>query len=159
MPKNIPACPISFKKIDENVARLNCLASLFLVIAGWLYPAIWLFLIVSFFLRAYAIELSPVYRLNQIIIRVAGIKPYMIDRAPKLFAAKIGLFMTILVYAFYYLGFQIPLILTVGFLVGATFSASFLNYCLGCKFYALFASLGLIKLHTPKPVKKKRKRK
>jgi len=91
------------------------------------------------------------------MVKFIGLKTYKIDRAPKLFAAKIGFFMTILITCFYYFSFQIPLLLSVGFLIGATFSAAFLNYCLGCKIYALFASWGIIKLNSTKPKNKKRR--
>jgi len=92
-----PFCPISDKKINERVARINALITI-AVLASFLFTqSIWFigFLAADFMLRALCLnKFSPVSLASGNIIKLFQINDHMMNAGPKIFAARIGLFLS-----------------------------------------------------------------
>src|ERR1700744_2084566 len=90
-------CPVDFVVINENKARLTAffvliLGVIFLVTDQWIIVA---FLVLDFFLRANNLgKYSLPAILSDALIKLLKIKNKPTDRAPKRFAAGVGLVFT-----------------------------------------------------------------
>lgn len=131
-------CPISFKQVDENAARLNALLSAFFVVLFLVtsYKFIIIFLAIDFFIRGF---IDPLYSFNTAIsksvLRLLNRKPMLIDGSPKIFAAKMGFVFSTMIFVFAIMDFQIASRI-VG--IALTFFASLegiFSFCVGCKIY------------------------
>lgn len=139
------SCPINKQTIDENVARLNGFFTILLLLTGYFVkPLIYLFLTLDFALRIYKVKLSPVARLSKFLLNLLHIKPIPTNRAPKRFAAKIGLVMSLLLLVFWASSHNQALLITLLFFLTAASLESFFNYCVGCKIYSLLSSARII---------------
>lgn len=137
-------CPISFKKIDENVARLNgfftvVLLFVFLVTSSIL-PV--LLLLADFLVRGIEKpQFSPLALLSKFILSRFNAKPHLINAGPKIFAARIGLLFSLLITLSVLFGLNVPaIIFTLVFGICAFLEAAF-NYCVACKLYPFFYKL------------------
>jgi len=132
-------CPVDFVTINENKVRVIAFFVLVLAII-YLFTGIWLimaFLVVDFFLRAINLgKFSLLGLLADAVIKQLKIKPKPVDRAPKRFAAIIGLAFTAatLLSGLLHL-FLLANILTI---VLCCFAAleSFAGFCAGCYVYS-----------------------
>lgn len=134
-------CPISFKKIDENVARLNGLFTVLLLVIFLLTSSIVpvLLLLVDFLARGFERpQWSLLARLSKFILLTFKVKPLLINAGPKIFAARIGLLFSLLITLSVLFGLDITaIIFTAVFGVCAFLEAAF-NYCVACKLYPFF---------------------
>ena len=148
--KHIAACPIGKDLIDENVVRLNAFFTIIILVFGWFFPMVWLFLVLDFALRIKATKFSPVARFSRFLMHEGfKAKPKPINAKPKLFAAKIGLIFSLLLTLSYFFKWPVVgMIVLVLFLTAASLEA-FFNFCLGCLIYQVLTNLGLIKTHQP----------
>ena len=109
-------CPIGGEKIDESAARVNGAITLAVLALAMLTPARWLiaYLIVDFTLKVFAgFAYSPNCWAARHVANAMKLTPYMIDEAPKRFAASIALFMSVASFVAYYgfeslTGFYVP---------------------------------------------------
>lgn len=133
-------CPVSPERVDENRVRVTALGVVFImgvffVTGNSLFPAL---LIVDFYIRAFTkLPYSPLSWLAHKFVKVMGTKPVLIDKAPKIFAARIGLLFTIATTIASLLGFSL-----LSYIVGATlvlfaFLECGLNFCMGCWVYTV----------------------
>jgi len=133
-------CPVSPERVDENRVRVTALGVVFLmgvffVTGNALFPAL---LIVDFYIRAFTgLPYSPLSWLAHKFVKVMGTKPVLIDKAPKVFAARIGLLFTIVTTISSILGFSL-----LAYIVGATlvlfaFLECGINFCMGCWVYTV----------------------
>lgn len=139
------ACPISKTQIDGNVARLNGFFSLVLLVAGYLCPLLWLFLLLDFIIRSFKVKYSPVARVSKSVLNLLHVKPNPINFAPKKFAARIGLLMSVFLNLFLIFDLSIGVYIVLGMFCVATALEAFFDYCLGCKAYSVLITLGAIK--------------
>ncbi|HLP05393.1 MAG TPA: DUF4395 domain-containing protein [Paludibacter sp.] len=131
-------CPISNRKIDEHVARLNgafTLLFLGLFFATGHVSALFV-LFVDFFLRSgkfFRYSLFSFFSRN--ITAAISLKPTLINAGPKIFASRIGLlFSLVLLVGFIFGATNTTLI--VGAILGAcAFLESVLGYCVACQVY------------------------
>lgn len=145
------SCPIDYNTIDEHVARLNGFFTVILLcVAYFIQPFLYLIILLDFLLRVLKTQYSPVAQFSKLILNLLHIKPVPIDRAPKLFAAKIGFIMSMLLIIFFAASLKPALTITLIFFLFAASLESFFNYCLGCKIYTLLVSIGIIKPQTTK---------
>src|SRR5690606_9203258 len=96
-------CPVSDLQINAPVARFNALFTLLILLLFFYFHNLFLivFLAIDFALRANDMsEYSPLALLSRFIVKSFGIKPKMQNAGPKLFAAKIGYFLCILIIVF-----------------------------------------------------------
>ena len=138
------ACPISFKRVDENAARINALLSvltvaLFLVTS---YKFIIIFLAIDFFIRGFIDPLYSFYSVfSKSILRVLNVKPKPIEGSPKIFAAKMGFVFSTLIFLFSIINFQIGIeVLGISLIFFALLEGVF-KFCVGCKIYSFLEGL------------------
>ncbi len=135
--KNI-LCPISDERINEQVTRLNALfVILTVVMAFTLNSALFLvFLVADFYIRAFTkLKYSPISYLSSSLSNALNLPLKQIDKAPKIFAARLGLIMSALITILFLLNFTVASILVAGILVffaGLEFAFAI---CAGCTIY------------------------
>lgn len=135
--KNI-ICPVSSLRVDENIVRFTALWVVLLSGATVLVPNFYipLYLAFDFYLRAFTkARFSPLSWLSMSIVKALKLKPHMIDKAPKIFASRIGLFLTVLMSVSALLGFTVPLISIGAVLMMFAFLECGINFCAGCWVY------------------------
>ncbi len=138
--KNL-VCPLSSERISDLIPRISgsivvFLLFLYVLTNNILIPA---FLLVDFFLRGFTKgEYSPVAKLSRFISANIRKKGKLIDKAPKIFAARLGFIFTFLIFIFQLTGLSIvsetlsyALILFAGLECVA-------NFCVGCWIFTLF---------------------
>lgn len=129
-------CPISFKKTNSKIARINAAIAVVLVIIALVKPNIWLpaFLTVDFFILGFLQKPSPRAWLSRAIHFVVK-GGTVINAGPKIFAAKIGFWasLAITLASFFDIAnayYAFGVILTIAASMEALF-----EFCLGCKVY------------------------
>ena len=131
-------CPISTERVDENRVRTTAfgilvIMGLFFMTSNPVFPAI---LMLDFYIRAFTrLKYSPVSFLAHLFVKAIGTEPVWIDKAPKMFAARVGLLLTSLTLGAALL--QLPLLATItgATLVLFSFLECGLNFCAGCWVY------------------------
>jgi len=131
-------CPISTERVDENRVRTTAfgiltIMGLFFMTNNPVFPAI---LMLDFYIRAFTrLKYSPVSFLAHLFVKAMGTEPVWIDKAPKMFAARVGLLLTSLTLGAALL--QLPLLATItgATLVLFSFLECGLNFCAGCWVY------------------------
>jgi hypothetical protein len=136
--KTTAFCPISNKKIDDHVARLNggftiIILALF-VYTGSILPV--LFLLIDFALRSgkYS-RFSPLAVLSKNITKLLPLKPVLINAGPKIFAARIGLVFNLAIILSYSLGLSTLSLIITAIFGACAFLESVLGFCVACQFY------------------------
>jgi hypothetical protein len=136
--KTYVLCPISDKKIDESVAR-TIAAFAFLIVLSFAFTQSiipLLFLAADFLLRAMDLSnYSPVALASRRIVWAMGIDKSYINAGPKIFAARLGLFMVslIIIFVFFNLGW-LALVLA-GVLGLFSFLETAFRLCVACEIY------------------------
>lgn len=131
-------CPVSSDRVDENRVRATAfgvilLLGFFFMTSHPVFPAI---LIVDFYIRAFTrLKYSPLSFLGHQLVRLLGTQPHMIDKAPKVFAARVGLLFSVLITASALLGFSMGSAIFAATLVLFAFLECGLNFCAGCWVY------------------------
>jgi hypothetical protein len=141
-------CPVDFIKINENKARLIAFFVLVLTLV-YLKTGFWLiiaFLLIDFLLRATNLgKYSLIGFVSDAVIKQLNIKPKPVDRAPKRFAAIVGVVFTaaILITSF----LLIPVIALSLAVILALFASleSFFSFCAGCYVYHFGRRVSLFK--------------
>ena len=136
--KTIAFCPISNKKIDEHVARLNggftlLFIALFIVTRS-IIPVLFLFL--DFALRSGNLSrFSPLAYLSRNIAGSLFLKPLLINAGPKIFAARIGFVFNVLIILFYLSGLSVLSFVFTAIFGVCAFLESVFGYCVACQVY------------------------
>jgi len=135
--KNI-ICPVSSERANENVVRITAfwvimLTGLFMAFPN---PFIPLYLAFDFYIRAFTkSKYSPLSWVAAGMSRSFKLKPHWIDRAPKIFAARVGLLFSILIFSLTITGLTSAAIGTAGVLALFAFLECGINFCAGCWVY------------------------
>ena len=138
------ACPISFKQVDENAARINAFLSAITVVIFLLtsYKFLIVFLAIDFFIRGFIDPLYSFYSaISKSFLRSIGRKPKLIDGSPKIFAAKLGFIFSTLILLFTTMDYKLlssgvgVMLIFFAFLEGA------FSFCVGCKVYTLIEKI------------------
>ncbi len=149
--KNELECPVDFVSINENKARLTAffvlgLSVIFLFIQLWIIPA---FLVVEFFIRVNNWgKYSLLGILSDELIKQIGIKNKPTDRAPKRFAAGVGLVFAVAILVFLLLNLTIVSIALAVVIAIFAFLESFVGFCAGCYVYTIMK-----KIYSPLKIK------
>lgn len=131
-------CPVSGDRVDENRVRATAfgvvvIMGLFLMTGLWIFPAI---LGIDFFIRAFtSYPFSPLSWLGSKLVRLLSVESVWIDKAPKVFAARIGFIFSLLTLAGTWLGLELFTTITASTLVLFAFLECGLNFCMGCWVY------------------------
>jgi len=132
-------CPVDFIKINENKARLIAffvlaLSLVYLKTGFWLIMA---FLLMDFVLRATNLgRYSLLGFISDAVIKQLKIKPKPVDRAPKRFAAMIGVLFTIAILASSVLQLHVVVFSLAAVLSIFACLESFFAFCAGCYVYS-----------------------
>ena len=131
-------CPISEKKVDDHVARLNGGITLTLLIlfsiSSNVIPV--LILLVDFALRSGSLSRLSIFSfVSRYVLKTLAVKPEMINAGPKIFAARIGLFFSIAIIVSYILGIDSLVYALSGIFAICAFLESFFGYCVACQIY------------------------
>jgi len=136
--KSTALCPISDKKIDEHVARLNGAFTLFFLVVFILTRNIVpiLFLLVDFALRSGSqSRYSVLSILSRNILKLFSVKPELINAGPKIFAARIGLVFNFAIILSFLIGLNNLTIIITGIFGICAFMESALGICIACQIY------------------------
>ncbi|MBS1523958.1 MAG: DUF4395 domain-containing protein [Bacteroidetes bacterium] len=138
--ENNMQCPVDFVPMNENKARLTALFVLILCIV-FLFTNWWIiiaFLVVDFLLRANNLgKYTLLAILSDVIINQLKIKNKPTDRAPKRFAAGVGLVFTIGVLILTLLKLDTATLIVILVLIFFAFLESFIGFCAGCYVYSI----------------------
>ncbi len=135
--KNI-ICPVSPLRVDENIVRFTALWVVLLAGVTVLVPNIYIpvYLAFDFYLRAFTkARYSPLSWISMQFVKALKLKPHLIDKAPKIFASRIGLSLTVLMAVAALLGFTTLLISIGAVLMLFAFLECGVNFCAGCWVY------------------------
>ncbi len=136
--KQYAFCPISDKKVNEKVIRMNALFTVLIIITLSALPNVFLalFLTVDFFLRAFDFgNLSLVGISSKNIVKLFSVNTHLINAGPKIFAARIGLVLSSLLALSFVLNLNI-LTYTLSGIIGLFAFLEFaFGLCVACKIY------------------------
>jgi len=131
-------CPVSPERVDENRVRVTALGVVFTMgayfVTGFaLFPAL---LVVDFVIRGFTkLSYSPLSYLAHLFVKATGTSPVLIDKAPKVFAARIGLVLTTITTLSALMHWPLLAYTTGSVLVLFAFLECGLNFCMGCWLY------------------------
>lgn len=131
-------CPVSNERIDERVTRMNALLVILMVIAGFLFNSVILhvFLTADFFIRAFTrIRFSPLSYLSTQMANALQLDKKVIDKAPKVFAARLGFLMSAAILVLSLSGLNTAVFIIGGILVFFASLELVLAVCVGCIIY------------------------
>lgn len=131
-------CPISDERINEQVPRMTAVLVIVSVIIGFAFSSVLVMAVVAadFFIRAFTkMKFSPLSCLAYWLVRALKLPAKSIDKAPKIFAARMGFVMTLAFTLLYGLQLFTASAVVAGVLVffaGLEFAFAF---CAGCTIY------------------------
>ncbi len=131
-------CPISKDKVNEQVVRLNAIIGVLLVIAGFAFDSVFymLFLMSDFFIRAFTpARFSPISFVSHWITNTMRLGDKQIDKAPKIFAARLGFLLLLMLNILFLTGAQAPAMIVGGIFVLFAMLEFALAICIGCIIY------------------------
>lgn len=134
-------CPVSNEKIDERATRLNALLVILIVIAGYLFNSVIfpVFLAADFFIRGFTrFRFSPLSYLSNQMTYVLQLDKKITDKAPKIFAARIGFVFSLAISVLLLLNLNTAALITGGVLVFFASLELALAICMGCIMYTYF---------------------
>jgi hypothetical protein len=136
--KTYALCPISEKKVNEKVARLNAGFTV-LLISGFFFSQNIIFVAflgIDFFLRtADRSKYSLVAISSKNIVKYLQVKELLINAGPKIFAARIGLVFSSLIILSYLLNAKILALILAGILGLFSFLEAVFGLCIACEIY------------------------
>ena len=135
--KNL-VCPISDQRINEYVTRINALLTIVVVVLAFALNSVFLlaFLIADFFIRAFTeVKFSPVGFVSHYMSSVLSLSVKMIDKAPKIFAARLGFLMTTVIAGLFIMKMTVAAMVVAGILIFFAALEFLFAICVGCMIY------------------------
>lgn len=132
-------CPISDERVNEQVTRLNALFCILLVVSGFVFHSVlfFIFLLADFYIRAFTkAKYSPISYVSSHMANALKLNKKSIDKAPKIFAARIGFLMTLAIVVLSLLQFNTAALVFAGILVFFAALEFALAVCMGCIMYS-----------------------
>ena len=130
-------CPVSNEQINENVSRVTAslvlsLILLFIITQNILFLAVALF---DFSFRIFEkVPVSPISWLVRTFFNITNLPKKMINKAPKVFAARLGFFLSALALGLFFF-FPLAASVIAGILAVCIFADVAFNFCIGCIIY------------------------
>jgi len=136
--KSFAFCPVSEKRINERVARVNAALTVVLIgvfaVTQNIIPI--LFLALDFLFRsADNSRYSLISISSKGIVKYLAMNEYLINAGPKLFAARIGFLFSVMIIITYIIGASVPAFMLAGTLGIFSFLESALGICVACEIY------------------------
>ncbi len=132
-------CPISNEYINERVTRLNALFGIILIVTGLVFNSVLfiIFLTADFYTRAFSnAKYSPISYLSHRMAHALNLDKKNIDKAPKIFAARIGFIMSLAIAILMLFQLNAAAIAVAGILVFFASLEFVLAICMGCIIYS-----------------------
>lgn len=132
-------CPISTEKVNERLTRFNALLTILLVAAGFVFNTAFfpLLLMVDFFIRAFGdSKYSPLSITSSAIVHLLQLSKRPTDKAPKIFAARMGFIMTFTIAVLFLSGLYTASTVVAGILVFFAALEFLFGICVGCYIYS-----------------------
>lgn len=131
-------CPVSTVKVDSHISRLTVFLNVLLMVyfLFTVAPLAILVVAIDYGIRAMGYnQYSPICFIASLIIHISGMKAKMVDKAPKIFASRLGFICATLGFIFITAQLTFASILIVSlFVVLATLDSVF-DFCVGCMIY------------------------
>jgi hypothetical protein len=131
-------CPVSYKKVDEHVARFNAAISVLLIITFLITQNVLplILLAIDFLLRASGQEkMSVVAFTSSNIVRYFKVNGNSINAGPKLFAARIGFTLSLVAAVLWLFEWKAASLLLVSLLGLFSFLEAAAGICVACIIY------------------------
>jgi hypothetical protein len=130
-------CPVSALRIDETTARVTgfMMATMISLYAytGMIYFV--MAIAIDYFIRAFTnLKHSPFSWFASQVVRIFGWPEVKIDKAPKIFAARVGFLFSLAGVVLYYIHPTSSLVVSL-LLMAFALLESILNLCVGCLVY------------------------
>lgn len=132
------ACPISFERINERVARVNGSLTVLSMIIFLFTPLKFIALIlgVDLFIRGFLKSSYSFYSLlSRKILEILDVKPVMTNAGPKIFAAKIGFLFCCIISLFHFAGMPTMCFVFGTMLLFFAFLEAAFGFCVACQVY------------------------
>jgi len=131
-------CPISDQRVNEQITRLNAMLTIGIIVLAFGLNSVFLFvfLMADFFIRAFTnVKFSPISFASYSLSNALNLPIRMIDKAPKIFAARLGFLMTMAIAVLFIFNFKIAAIAVATILMFFASLEFFLAICAGCLIY------------------------
>lgn len=131
-------CPISNEKINEKITRLNALIGILLLVLAFAFQSsiFLIFLLGDFYVRAFTkTRFSPISYASHFLSNALNLEEKNIDKAPKIFAARLGFLMTLAITVLFVAGFTTSALVVAAILVFFASLEFALAICVGCIIY------------------------
>jgi len=135
--KNL-VCPISDQRVNEHVTRFNAMFTIGIILLAFVLNSVvlFVFLMADFFIRAFTeIKFSPISFASHYLSNTLNLPIKLIDKAPKVFAARLGFLMTTLIAGLFVIGLNAYAIFVASILVFFANLELFFAICIGCMLY------------------------
>ena len=135
--KNL-VCPISDQRVNEQVTRFNALFAIITVILAFVFNSVFLFvfLMSDFFIRGFtSMKFSPISYASHSLNNSLNFPVKMIDKAPKIFAARLGFLMSAVIGVLFILHLKLASLIVAGLLTFFAGLEFFFAICIGCMIY------------------------
>ena len=135
--KNI-VCPISDQRVNEQVTRLNAMFTIGIIVLSFVLNSVFLFvfLMTDFFIRAFTeIKFSPISFASHSLSNALNLPVKLIDKAPKIFAARLGFLMTTAIAGLFIFSLKIASVVVATMLIFFASLEFFFAICAGCLIY------------------------
>lgn len=131
-------CPISNEYVNERITRINALLGILLIVTGFVFNSVifFAFLTADFYTRAFTqAKYSPISYLSYRMANALHLDKKNTDKAPKIFAARIGFLMTLMITILMMLQFNAAAFVIGGILIFFASLEFALAICMGCIIY------------------------
>ncbi|MDD2789116.1 MAG: DUF4395 domain-containing protein [Sulfurimonas sp.] len=138
------SCPMSFKQIDSNVARLTSFIVASLVITYLFYDAVFIlyFIAFDFIMRLFITKDSSLFSMSALFIKdMFNIKEKYVDSGSKRLAAYFGLTFVLMLIGAHYFDNRLLTLGIAGVFLTCSLLDVFLDFCLGCKIYFIIKKI------------------
>jgi len=135
--KNL-VCPISDQRVNEQVTRLNAMFTVGIIVLAYSLNSVVLlgFMMADFFIRAFTeMKFSPISFVSHYLSNAIGLQEKLIDKAPKIFAARLGFLMTTVITALFVLDLNLASAVVSGILVVFAGLEFLFAFCAGCMIF------------------------
>ena len=135
--KNL-VCPISDQRVNEHVTRINALLTIVVVVLAFVFNSHFLFafLMADFFIRAFTeIKFSPIAFTSHYVSNALSLSIKLIDKAPKIFAARLGFLMTTIIAGLFVFNLPAASMVVAAMLIFFAGLELLFAVCVGCMIY------------------------
>jgi hypothetical protein len=135
--KNL-VCPISDQRVNEQVTRFNAMFAIGIILLAFIMNSavLLVFLMADFFIRAFTeIKFSPLNFASHYLSNTLSLPVKLIDKAPKIFAARLGFLMTAVISGLFIFDLKLASIVISGMLIFFASLEFLFAICVGCLIY------------------------